>query len=52
MATDSEDEIECMDKIEELHHILNRLEEQKQSGQVDKIDEKIGDVEKALERYV
>ena len=52
MTTDSENEIECMDKIEELHQILDRLEEQKQSGQVDKIDGKIGDVEKALERYI
>ena len=52
MTTDSENEIECMDKIEELHQILNRLKEQKKAGQTDKIDEKIGNVEKALARYV
>ena len=52
MTTDSEDEVECMEKIEELHQILNRLKEQKKAGQTEKIDEKIGNVEKALARYV
>ena len=52
MTTDSEDEVECTEKIEELRQILNRLKEQKRAGQIEKIDEKIGNVEKALTRYI
>ena len=52
MTTNSEDEVECMEKIEELHQILNRLKEQKKAGKTEKIDEKIGNVEKALTRYL
>ena len=51
MTTDSGDEVECMEKLEELHQLLGHLRALKREGQQDNIDWKIKEVEKAIERY-
>ena len=51
MTTDSGDEVECMEKLEELYQLLGHLRALKKDGQQDNIDWKIAEVEKAFNRY-
>ena len=51
MTTDYGDEVECMEKLEELNKLQGHLRALKKDGQQDNIDWKIKEVEKAIERY-
>ena len=47
-----EEEIERLNKIEELHQILARLRELKKEGKYEDIEDKIAEVKDTLQQYM
>ena len=51
MPTNYGDEVECIEKLEELNQLLGHLRALKKDGQQDNIDWKINAVEKTIDKY-